>query len=189
MKNKFVLIFLTALSLSATAAIQLKSNPKEGLVEFEAIGRPSMLKIKGTGEGVMADLKIDNNMLSGKIQFSLKSLKTGIELRDEHMLTKYLQVDRFSEAQLVLTNSSLPKNFSLSTPGINNYPFKGILDLHGVKKEIAGNYSVDSAQLASNASFEIKLSDFNIDIPSYLGVKVADIVKIKVAINKIVKVN
>lgn len=188
MKIKIIITAITILSLSATAAIQLKSNPKDGMVEFEAIGRPSMLKIKGVGEGVTSNLQIENNMLSGDLRFSLKSLKTGIELRDEHLLNKYLQISQFAEAKLIFIKFNLPKDFSLVNPTAANHPFKALLDLHGVQKEVTGFYSVTSANLVSAASFEIKLSDFNIEIPSYLGIKVADIVKIKVSLNKLMKV-
>ena len=189
MRNKIVITAMTILSLSANAAIQLTSNPKDGMVEFEAIGRPSMLKIKGAGEGATSNLQFENNMLTGDIRFSLKSLKTGIELRDEHLLNKYLQVGQFAEAKLTFNQFNLPKGFSLVNPTATNQAFKAILNLHNIQKEVSGFYSITSANLGSNASFEIRLSDFNIEIPSYLGVKVADIVKIKVFLNKIMKVN
>jgi hypothetical protein len=189
MKNRILITLITLVSLSATAAIQLKSNPKDGMVEFEAIGRPSMLKIKGVGEGVTSNLQFENSMLTGDIRFSLKSLKTGIELRDEHLLNKYLQVSQFAEAKLIFNRFNLPKDFSIANPAVTNQPFKALLNLHGVQKEVSGFYSVTTANLVSKATFEIKLSDFNIEIPSYLGIKVADMVKIKVSLNKLMKVN
>ena len=184
-----VVLYMALLSTSASAALQLKSNPKDGTVEFEAIGRPSMLKIKGAGEGVSSNLQIENNALSGDIRFSLKSLKTGIALRDEHLLNKYLHVGQFAEAKLVFSRLALPKDWSMVNPIVSQKPFKALLNLHGVQKEISGYYNVESADFAANASFEIKLSDFNIEVPSYLGVQVADIVKIKVSLNKIIKIN
>ncbi|MEQ1724260.1 MAG: YceI family protein, partial [Pseudobdellovibrio sp.] len=127
------------------------------------------------------------NMITGDIRFSLKSLKTGIELRDDHMLNKYLQVQQFSEAKLTIKKIDIPLGWSVTSPVVSQKPFNAVLNLHGVEKEISGFYNVESVNLASIADFEIKLSDFNIEIPSYLGVKVADIVKIKVSFNNMIK--
>jgi len=185
-------VFLTGVfifGLYANAALQLKSVPQDGLVEFEAIGRPSMIKIKGQGAGVSSSLEIANNKLNGEIKFNLKSLKTGIDLRDEHMLNKYLQVGQFPEAKLTLSSFPLPQNWSLKNPIVNQAPFKAKLTLHGIEREILGLYSIESADLAAKASFEIKITDYNIELPSYLGVKVTDLVKVKVLLNKITKLN
>ncbi len=183
-----VVLSVALSSKSASAALQLKTNPENGMVEFEAIGRPSMLKIKGRGEGVSSNLQIESNTISGEIRFSLKSLKTGIELRDDHLLNKYLQVKQFAEAKLVFSHVTLPKDWSPEKPIATQMPFRARLNLHGVQKDISGVYTVETADLVANASFEIKLSDFNIEIPSYLGIKVADVVKIKVSLNKITKI-
>jgi hypothetical protein len=189
MKKLMLIVLLLQFELGAHAAIALKSNRSDGQVEFEAIGRPSLLKIKGIGEGVTSNLLLEANRLSGKLVFNLKTLKTGIDLRDEHMLNKYLQVGSYSEAQLSFNSLMLPAGFSLTNPVMTNIPFKGQLLLHGVSQEIKGTFDISSAHLNTVANFEIKLSDFKIDIPSYLGVKVADVVKIKVSLNKLIKVN
>ena len=183
--NKNIICFLgLTLSLNfAFAVTELKSIPSESEVTFDAIGRPSMLRIKGKGTGVSASFVIDAKNVSGTATFSLETLKTGIDLRDEHMKEKYLQTKQFPEAVLTLVAVTLPPNFSSTKPLVGTSEFTGKLKLHGVVKDITGKFAILDENLKTEADFEIKLSDYNIDIPTYLGVKVADIVKVHITFN------
>lgn len=179
-----ILILAVIAAQTTLAAIEIKSDTANGSVQFEAIGRPAMIKIKGEGDGASSILTLNQNNLSGEISFNLSSLKTGIGLRDEHMKEKYLQVKTNPVARLALSNLQLPSAWTLQNPLVGSQTFKGKLLLHGVEREVTGVYTIENQQLKSNAQFEIKLSDFKIDIPSYLGVKVADSVKVTVNFEK-----
>lgn len=178
------LIGILLTSQAVHAVIEVRSVPVSGKVEFEAIGRPAMLKIKGQGEGAISNLQLNQNKISGEITFNLNSLKTGIGLRDEHMKEKYLQVKNNPVAKLTLSEFQLPSNWTLQNPALSNATFRAKLMLHGIEREISGVYAIESGQFKSSAQFEIRLSDFNIDIPVYLGIKVADVVKINVLFDK-----
>lgn len=120
------LIFTFSLAV-AFATTELKSMPSESEVTFDAIGRPSMLRIKGKGTGVSGTFTIDKQIVSGTTTFSLETLKTGIELRDEHMREKYLHTKQFPEAVLTLIAVSLPPNFSSTKPLVGVSDFTGKL--------------------------------------------------------------
>jgi len=178
---KAILFFATLLSLvQAFAMIEIKTTPGQGDVQFDAIGKPSMLKIKGKGEGAVAQLQIENSVLNGTLKFKMETLNTGIDLRDEHMKEKYLQVKQYPEATLTFKDFKLPESWTLKSPTVKELTFAATLTLHGVEKPVAGTFVIENQKLAGHANFEIKLSDFNIEIPNYLGVKVADVVKIVV---------
>lgn len=183
MKKSLFLMILMSIQF-AEALIEIKTLPMTGKVQFEAVGRPSMIKIKGAGEGASSNLRLNQNKISGEITFNLDSLKTGIELRDEHMKEKYLQVKSNPLARLTFNNFQLPAGWSLQNTTLTSAPFRAKLLLHGVERDITGVYNIESGQLKSSAQFEIQLSDFKIDIPVYLGVKVADTVKINVSFEK-----
>lgn len=175
----------------AQAVIEVKTLPVSGKVQFEAIGRPSMIKIKGEGEGATSRLQLSQNKISGEITFNLDTLKTGIGLRDEHMKEKYLQVKTHPLAKLRFNDFQLPLSWTLQNPALTTANFRATLSLHGIDREITGTYTIEGTQLKSKAQFEIKLSDFKIDIPVYMGVKVADVVKINVTFDKmnVIKTN
>lgn len=181
--KKIIFAVVGIWTLSAQAAIELKSVANAGKIQFEAVGRPSMVKIKGTATGPEGGFTINKGLLSGEMKFALNSLDTGIDLRNDHMKEKYLEVNKYPHAKLTVKDLPLPSTWSLQNAGLKDFPFKGILQLHGVEKEVSGTLNV-SEKLKTEAQFEIKISDFKIDIPSYLGITVADTVKVQVSVNE-----
>lgn len=147
-----------------------------GISTFDAIGKPSMLKIHGEDKQVRGNLKLDGKNLSGEFLVKLDDFNTGMKLRDQHMKNKYLEIDKYPEAKLKLEPITLP---SLSGE-LKKLPFKGTLTLHGVEKPVSGetNISLNSNIQNIDASFSTKLSDFGIQIPAFAGVTVAEEIQI-----------
>ena len=59
-----------------------------------------------------------------------------------------------------------------------------MLKLHNTEKEVSGTVIVKSQsdnKVNVSAELSLKLSDFNIEIPSYKGITVAEKVKIKIS--------
>lgn len=183
-KNTIVLlIFLTA-SLSQAASRIFQFEPDASRVEFLAVGKPSMLKIKGKGAKVSGKIAQAENKFEGQIQVDLSEFDTGMALRNQHMKEKYLQVqdekNRYATLEFIdFEAPELLKNGG-EKEGI---PFKANLTLHGIKREVSGvaKLSVQNQQYSGNTKLKIKLSDFGIDIPSFAGVTVAEDVDIDVS--------
>lgn len=176
-------LLLPTIALAAAApakeAVVLKADPSASKVTFLAVGKPSMLKIHGTASaGPAGDLKLEGNQLRGAVEMDMDKLDTGIELRTQHMKEKYLQVKEHPKAKLTLTDAAVDEGFAKSLSNAGEKPFKGKLQLHGKEQPVEGTYTAKDGQV--QAKFPIKLSDFAIDIPSYLGVTVADMVDVAV---------
>lgn len=149
-------------------------------VQFEAIGRPSLLKIKGHGATVTGDLKIEQQTASGQFEIQLSELDTGIKLRNEHMKDNYLKVKEFPKAVLKLEPLKLPADWA---PGKKlSTKFKGELTLKGKTKPVQGEFTIEGEKLSTEAKFTINLSDFEIGVPKYMGITVADTVTAQVKI-------
>lgn len=175
--KRLICLSVFIFSVITHAALELENGKKAGELNFLAVGKPAMIKIKGTGPAPMAKAIIDNNKMSVDANLLLSELETGISLRDEHMKDKYLQVKEFPNARLKVELINLPEGFESKPTSIKDQPFQGKLTLHGKEQNISGVYSLsDSLELTAN--FNIKLTDFGIEIPNYLGVKVADTVAI-----------
>jgi len=161
---------------SLTFALTL--TPENGQVEFRAIGRPSALKIVGKGTGPAGDLTLEGqpgtHVVQGTLTFKMSTLKTGIGLRDNHMKEKYLQIEKFPDAIFKLDR--------LKIENTGTIPFSGKLTLHGIEKPISGTTKITlkGDDYESESDFKIKVSDYGIDVPVYLGITVADEVDIKV---------
>ncbi|MFF6464151.1 YceI family protein, partial [Staphylococcus aureus] len=100
------------------------------------------------------------------IVVNLKSLKTGVELRDKHT-QKHLETEKFPEAVLLSAKGKGGKG-------------TGKIKIRGVEKDISGVYKVEGKTL--KAKFKLKLSDFGIEDINYMGVGVEDEVTLAVTV-------
>lgn len=180
---KFVLTTAVFACFSGTGATrsEAKNYTATGVgssVEFSAVGKPGFLRINGHGAKVSGRTTLSGDSLEGTFTVKLDEFTTGIDLRDEHMKTKYLETAKYPHAVLSLVVPAA----KLATAG--DVSFKGKLTLHGVEKDISGTATLtpssDQKTVATDAQFQIKLSEFKIDIPSYLGITVAEDVDVHV---------
>jgi polyisoprenoid-binding protein YceI len=147
-------------------------------VEFNAVGKPSMISITGTGGKAVGQLALKDGSASGEFTVDLNSFTTDMDTRDEHMKEKYLETSKegFDKAILKISQKGLNiKSFPLEgTWAPKN--LKGLLTLHGVTKEVllVPNVSFNGASAKGEVSFKIRLQDYAIEIPSFAGVTVAD---------------
>lgn len=166
---------LAGLSL-AFAAHAGFSSAGDVEVKFQAKG-PAGLKIDGDGASLSVSEK------DGNIEFvaSLEGLKTGIDMRDDH-LKKALEVDKgHKQAKLVVARSSikLPED-NKEVEGKTTAKFF----LHGKEKSVPVDYKVKrtGSDYHVQGRTEINIEEFGIEKPCYLGVCVDPNVKIKTKI-------
>lgn len=151
-----------------------------GNVEFAAKGFPTFITIKGTTKEMLGNLELDGKMASGSFQVPMKTLKTGMDLRDDHMINKYLEADKHPNAILTLSP------FNVEEEG----EAKGTIEIHGVKKPVTIQYEkvgMSDQSVSFNSKFNIKITDFEIDIPSFQGITVAEEVTVSVNFKAIKK--
>ncbi len=173
-----------AASSSASAkAMTIPVQSDHGKLEFHAVGRPSMIKVNGEGKGPQGALTVSGNKVSGDLTFDLTTLSSGISMRDEHMKDRYLEVGKFPSAKLHLTEVNLPAAWSMKSPAIKDVVFKGDLTLHGVTKPIEGKFEISGAEstFSARADFEVKMDEYGIEIPKYLGITVKNDVPISLS--------
>jgi polyisoprenoid-binding protein YceI len=121
----------------------------------------------------------DNQTVQGALTVDLQTLETGIGLRDRHLKDNYLEVTKgpeFSEARL--QDIRVDRLDGKTT-------FRGVLTLHGQKREVTGTAQIkpDRNGYRMEATFPVKVADFQIPEPTYLGVGVADEVMVRVNLN------
>lgn len=119
--------------------------------------------------GKTSDVRGQATLVNGEytaqnIIVGLKSIKTGVSLRDVHT-QRHLQTDKFPEATLVSAKGKDGKG-------------TGQIKIKGITKDIAGTFRVADNMLL--AEFSLKLSDFEIKGIKYMGIGVENEVKIKV---------
>ncbi len=189
-RNFTTLTFVFAAGAAAAAPLPALggkyATSSDSTATFEAVGRPSLLKIKGEGAKVTGQLTIENNDAKGAFELNLEGFNTGIETRDHHMKEKYLEIAKFPKANLVITHVELPANWKPGTD-VSSTPFQGQLTLKGVTKPVSGHVKISGESLATEAEFSISLKEFPVGVPSYLGITVADAVNVTVKIPSFAK--
>jgi polyisoprenoid-binding protein YceI len=117
----------------------------------------------------------------GSLVVDLRTLDTGINLRNDHLREKYLEVDKapgydkatLSEIDLKSLNPDAPEGKGT---------FTASLMLHGTKKTVTGTTEIrkSGSGLRVKASFPVNLPDYGIPEPRYLGVGVKNVVQVEV---------
>ena len=184
MKRRIFSAVVIATSLQAQAAT-IQVQPPQGKIEFHAVGRPSMIKVNGEGKGPEGSLNLDGTKITGDLTFDMTSLNSGIGMRDEHMKEKYLEVEKYPQAKLHLTEVTLPAKWSAKTPVVKEAAFRGELTMHGQTKPVSGKFDLDgdASSLSAKADFEINIAEFGVEIPKYLGITVKNEVPVELTLH------
>lgn len=190
---KFFVYPLSVLFLSqfATAASLDLSEPKNK-VEFLAVGKPSAIKIRGemktdkVKQPLTGKLVFEGASVTGKTEFQLDAFDTGIDLRNQHMKEKYLEVGKYPKATMQITEMKLPSDKDVTAEAV---PFSGTLSFHGKEKPVKGTAKVEKKdrKVDMTFQFDIAAADFGIETPSYLGIKVTDAVKVTSNVSGLLK--
>jgi polyisoprenoid-binding protein YceI len=168
----------------------LEFEKGKSAVEFLATGIPSAVKIRGRtteDQALKGKFKVQENKVSGTVKVALATLDTGIELRNKHMKEKYLEVEKFPVAEFTMNKFELPATFSAKEAKADSLPFEGELLLHGVKKNVTGTVKAEKSAEKMNLQFQfnVKMTDFGIQVPNFLGIKVAEEVQVSVQANPV----
>ena len=121
------------------------------------------------------------SVFEGSLAVDLRTVDTGIDLRNEHLKEKYLEVDKGAGYDQAVLSEVTLQGINADAPA-GKGSFTGSLMLHGVKKSVTGPVEVQQAATGwrVRASFPVNLPDYNIDKPRYLGVGVKDTVQVSV---------
>jgi len=110
-------------------------------------------------------------------EVDLASLDTGIGLRNRHMRDNYLEVKRYPYATF---QGALVGVSALSTGGYR-VDTTGTLAIHGVEREVRIPCDVSPAGSGYRTfcSFQVRLSDYDIEIPRVMFLKLADEIRLE----------
>ena len=152
------LVFATTLTMSLSAWAQ------EAVVDV-TLNPMGDFKAKTTAVKGQA-VKKGDEFTATNIVVNLKSLKTGVDVRDKHT-QKHLQTDKFPDAVLLSASGKGGKG-------------KGRIKIKGIEKDIEGTYKVEGNLL--KAKFNLNIADFGIKDINYMGVGVEDTVTLNVSV-------
>lgn len=180
MWNKFK--YLSVLLLLAgfnTINGQGKYLTKSGTISFEA-SVPSFEEVKAANDKVTAIINTETADIAALAL--VKGFRFKVALMEEHFNENYAESDKFPKAKF----SGKMEGYSQDTSDkIQNIVLKGTLTFHGVSQKIEtpAILQQDKERIKLSASFKVKPSDFEIEIPSVVSKKLAKEVAIQLNFN------
>ncbi|MFQ5738259.1 MAG: YceI family protein [Acidobacteriota bacterium] len=149
--------------------------------------------IVGTTNQIEGTITVDPETLrststTGAFSVDLSALRTGISLRDSHMREHYLQTSEYPKASFVLQRIKKSSASKLTPNETVQLVAEGTFELHGVKRKVEVpieiTYLPESnstmSKLPGNllrvkANFEVRLSDYQIQRPKMVLLKVGEV--------------
>ena len=182
MKNNaigvFAIVLMTVAALPAGAADAYKVSSGEVTVMCPlTVGGSFEAKTKNLS-GDVTPASDEQGAVRGALKVELQTLETGIGIRDRHMKNNYLEVEKGPDFSTATIEDIRVEKLEGKTV------FTGVLSLHGQKKKVTGAAELQQkdGSIRVQAQFPLKVSDFDIPAPTYLGVGVRDEIQVKVSL-------
>jgi polyisoprenoid-binding protein YceI len=174
MRRRNVVWCAVALVFAVPGVVLAALQASQAKVTFSCSG-PGGLRIEGTGNELQAMDKGDALVVSVPLQ----KVSTGMGIRDTHMHDKYLEVQKYPTAQLVVPRAGL--KFPADGASVDASA-PGTLSIHGTSKAVTFHYKAVKKGKAYDVQgdLHVNMNDYGIATPTYLGITVKPPVDIAV---------
>ena len=182
------LLYCTALYVTPKAAdFAIDPAADSDTVLFKSTAKLEF--IKGKTNNIKGYFSFDPDSpgsdVSGIIHVDLRTLRTGIELRDSHMRERHLHTGKFPYAYFLMEKlSQMPDN--IESDSLYKAEVSGTFYIHGFKRALSANlefrYSSsdkNTGQIQARIKFSLKLDDYKIERPKALFMKLAEQINIE----------
>ena len=191
MKKTLALVLFAVIIVPAAAFAQTYSFDVDGkFVNIAFESRMDVEDILGTSHSVSGHVRLTGDSGgSFKLEVPVDTLKTGIDMRDEHLRpAHWLDAEKHPKISF--------EGDSVRSLGNGKYAITGNFTLHGVSRELtvtidsreipkerAASLGMgDTAWMRVRGEFTVKLSDFGVRIPGMAAAKVNDEWTVKVSL-------
>lgn len=185
MKKVYLLLSFLLLAPIVSAEVFVISG-ENNLVQFESTAKLEFIKGETADIHGFFDLSLESTpaLQGGIVEVDLTTLKTGIDLRDQHMYERHLHVDKYPKAYFELTGvDNLPERLNNGVEYTTTA--SGWFYLHGVKQAIAPQltftFNERDSLMSVAADFELNLEDYEIPRPKALFLKLAETIRIHIS--------
>ncbi len=145
---------------------------------------------------VTVDTANPSHALEGSFEVSATSLRTGVDLRDEHLRGEsWFDAAHHPTINLALTGTSLAAPLAPNAPARGTVT--GRFTLHGVTRPVTvrttvrriplgpehaglANIGIDADMLRIQGEFDVALDDYGIRVPTILQLKVSNTIHVRV---------
>lgn len=190
-----------AASTVAEAQARTFRIPNDGGSRIQFISDAPLETITGVSSNVTGELTVNPNDLSsarGRVQVPVSSIRTGVELRDEHLRSdNWLDAEAHPNATFEITRVEGAER--LQPNEMTRVRIHGRFSIHGVTRDVVANARVrliplndelraariNGDVLRGHASFRVQLTDYNVSVPLPVRLKVSNEIRVNVTIRAI----
>lgn len=176
-----LLVSVTAYAQSRTFAV---SEGGGNRVQFTSDA--PLERMTGTSSAVSGSFTVDPANVSaarGSVEVRVSTLRTGIDLRDEHLRSDtWLNAAAYPTARFEITSVSGASTLTANTEA--RVTLRGQFTIHGRSHAVSASARVtwDGANAVRvRAHFNVRLSDYGISIPDVVQLKVSNTIGVDVS--------
>ncbi|WP_394975632.1 YceI family protein [uncultured Croceitalea sp.] len=169
--NTIIIMFLL-LHFGVSAQSDSRVISRQGQVSF--FSYTSVENIEATNNLVSSIIETSSNKIV--VDMLMRAFVFKKALMEEHFNESYVESDIYPKLTFVGEIIA----FEAKTKGPQTKIIKGIMDFHGIKKEIEFKTKIENlnGNYVLEGDFEVSVSDFNIKIPSLLAPNIAKEIKV-----------
>lgn len=185
-------LLLTILTVAArdsaqSAAYHAASNPASDTVHFQSSAKLEF--VEGLTSNIIGSIEVNPDSAIGDtkgiFRVDLRTLQTGIDLRDEHMRTRHLETDKYPFAYFEISSISNPPaqlkiDSTYQVAAAGKFYIRGIWRSIAVTTSLRRIQTTNSETLSVRAKFSLKLDEFGIPRPKALFLKLAETINVEV---------
>ncbi len=187
---QFLVVAIVAVGVACSAyskTYHASSTPGTDTVHFQSSAKLEF--VEGLTNNIVGSLEVNPDSsvgnTKGLFRVDLRTMKTGIDLRDEHMRTRHLETDKFPYAFFEISSiSNAPAQLVIDST--YQLTASGRFYIHGIWRSITVATTVrktgnaESEAISVHARFAIKLDNFGIPRPKAFFLKLAETINVEV---------
>lgn len=174
--QKAYILFLLFFAFSFHAVAQIYTA-KQGSTHITFFSSAPLEDIEAQNKGAVIIFKATTNDI--QIRVSIQNFKFKNALMEEHFNENYMESTKFPNAEF---KGKINEAIDHSKEGENKVTVTGIMDMHGVKKEVTlnGTLTKTGNEYKIQSKFQIKVADYDIKVPSMYVKNIAEVVDVSI---------
>ncbi|TGL77671.1 YceI family protein [Leptospira yasudae] len=179
LRSFLTFVFYSILILWCASAFAADKNPKEWIVKeanIRFLSEAPQETIQGTASKAEGTANLDTKKFWFRV--NLNDLNVPNRLMNKHMHENYLETERFPLA-------TFQGNIVKWDKASKTVLVEGEFSIHGIVKKnvhVQGTFEEKEKELAVNANFDLLLTDFKIEIPKLVILKLNEKIRIETSV-------
>lgn len=166
--KKFAILLIALFAFTAKSESQIYMADSCRVSFFSATSMEDIYAVNTLSKPIMSATTGDIQINISNRDFVFQS-----RLMGDHFNKDYMETDKYPHTTF---KGKVNEQIDYAKDGINQVTVTGTMDMHGVQKTITipGTITIQNGTIFLLAKFNVKMVDYNINIPSILGDKLTD---------------